>query len=41
LEIKRILVNYFTGKLTAEADKVWKEKGLTDNDVDKWLKELS
>ena len=41
LEIKRMLANYFTGKLTAEADKVWDEKGLTDDDMDKWLKELS
>ena len=41
LEIKRMLANYFAGKLTAEADKVWDEKGLTDDDMDKWLKELS
>ena len=41
LEIKRMLANYFADKLAAEAEKVWDEKGLTDGDIDKWLKELS
>lgn len=41
IEIKRILAAYFANKLTAEADRIWEEKGLTDDDMDKWLKELS
>jgi len=41
LEIKRILACYFADKLVKEAEKVWNEKGLTDEDMDKWLKELS
>lgn len=41
LEIKRMLSDYFAGKLTAEADKLWDEKGLTNEDMDKWLKDLS
>jgi len=41
LEIKRILANYFAGKLTAEAERIWNEKGLTNEDMDKWLKEFS
>lgn len=41
IKIKRILAAYFANKLTAEADRIWEEKGLTDDDMDKWLKELS
>lgn len=41
LEIKRILANYFAGKLTAEAERIWNEKGLTNEDMDKWLKKFS
>ncbi len=41
LEIKRILAGYFADKLVTEAEKVWDEKGITNEDMDKWLKELS
>ncbi len=41
LDIKRLLAGYFSGKLTREVERVWDEKGLTDDDMDRWLKELS
>ncbi len=41
LEIKRMLGDYFSGKLAREAGKIWNEKGLTDDDMDRWLEELS
>lgn len=41
LDIKRMLADYFSTKLVAEADTVWNEKGLTNEDMDNWLKELS
>jgi hypothetical protein len=40
IEIKRILADYFANKLTAEANRIWDEKSLTNDDMDKWLKEL-
>lgn len=39
LEIKDLLAKYFAGKATEEADKVWKEKGLTNDTMDSWLNE--
>jgi len=41
LDIKRMLADYFSRKLVKEADRVWDEKGLTNDDMDRWLKELS
>lgn len=41
LEIKRMLAEYFAGKLGGETGKIWDKKGLTDDDMDRWLKELS
>jgi hypothetical protein len=40
-EIKRILLRYFAKKASDEADKVWEEKGLTNEDMDRWLNEDS
>lgn len=39
LEIKRMLANYFMKKAIEEADKVWDEKGYTNETMDEWLKE--
>lgn len=41
LEIKQLLANYFSTKLEREAERIWDEKGLTNDDMDRWLKELS
>jgi hypothetical protein len=38
-ELKRILANYFAQKAIKEADKIWEEKGFTNEDMDKWLNE--
>ena len=39
VEIKRILANYFAQRAIKEADKIWEEKGLSNEDMDKWLNE--
>jgi hypothetical protein len=39
LEIKRILVQYFAQKATEEMDKVWDEKGWTNETMEGFLKE--
>jgi hypothetical protein len=39
VEIKRILANYFAQKAISGADKIWDEKGLTNQDMKKWLNE--
>ena len=35
-EIKTILAKYFADKATDEMDKVWEEKGLTEQDMFNW-----
>jgi hypothetical protein len=39
VEIKRMLANYFAQRAIREADKIWEEKGLSNEDMDKWLNE--
>ncbi len=39
LEIKRLLAKYFMKKAVEGADKVWDEKGFTNETMDEWLKE--
>jgi len=36
-EIKRLIVNYLAQKLAFNADKVWEEKGWTNEDMNKFL----
>jgi hypothetical protein len=38
-EVKDILAKYFADKATHEADRIWKEKGLTNDTMDTWLNE--
>ena len=38
LEIKQLLVRYFADKATEEADKLWDEKGWTNDTMREWLK---
>jgi len=40
-EIKDLIANYFTNKSIESASKMWDEKGLTNDDMDKWLNEPS
>ena len=39
LEIKDLLAGYFADKATKKADKIWKEKGFTNDTMDSWLNE--
>jgi hypothetical protein len=36
-EINKLIVNYFAEKAVASANKVWDEKGYSDDLMDKWL----
>ena len=39
-DIKQLLAEYFSRKLASETKRIWDEKGLSDDDMDKWLKNL-
>lgn len=39
LAIKKLIMKYLGEKITRMADKVWEEKGWTDDDVDRMLNE--
>jgi len=39
LELKDILANFYAKKSIEYANKAWKEKKLTTNDMDNWLNE--
>lgn len=38
-EIKRMLAHYFADKATEAMDNVWKERGLTEQDMINWTQE--
>ncbi len=38
-EVRRLLGRYFGQKASQDADRVWDERGLTDEDMDAWLHE--
>ena len=40
-ELKNVLSKFYADKAITAADKVWNEKGFTNNDMDKWLNEKS
>ena len=39
VEIKRLIVRYLAQKITRMADDIWEEKGWTDDDMERLLKE--
>ena len=39
IEIKRLIVNYLSQKITGLADEVWEEKNWSDEDIEKMLHE--
>ena len=39
LHIKRYLASYFADKAIKGADKIWDEKGYTNDTMNQWLKE--
>ncbi len=38
-QVRRLLGQYFGHKATRAADRVWDERGLTNEDMDAWLHE--
>jgi hypothetical protein len=40
-ELKNILAAFYADKATGRANAVWDEKGLTEDDMKKWLNEKS
>lgn len=39
LELKQVLANFFARKAIQEADQIWDEQNLTDDDMEEWLNE--
>ncbi len=39
LEIKRMLAHFFAPRAIKEADRIGEEKGLSDEDMEKWVNE--
>lgn len=39
LPVKKYLASYFADKAIEEADKIWDEKGYTNNTMNQWLNE--
>lgn len=39
LEIKNLLADYFSKRLTQEMDELWKKNNLNDKTIDQWSKE--
>ena len=40
-ELKNVLAKFYADKAIAAADMIWDEKGLTNDEMDKWLNEKS
>jgi len=38
-ELKRILAKFYAEKAIREADRIWDEKGFTQQDMENWLNE--
>ncbi len=38
-DLKQLLATFFADKAIKGADKLWDEKGLTNDDMDQWLNE--
>jgi len=39
IELKNVLAGFFAEKAIKSADRIWDEKGLTNDDMDAWLNE--
>lgn len=37
IKLKRLLADFFAKELVTDATNFWKEKNLTDEDMDRWL----
>ncbi len=40
-ELKAVIANFYANKAIQRADEIWDEKGLTNDDMDKWLNQKS
>lgn len=40
-ELKKLIGQYYAKKATDEANRIWEERTLTQEDMDKWLHEKS
>jgi len=40
-DLKRLLAKFYSDKAISQANEIWDEKGLTDEDMDKWLNQKS
>ncbi len=38
-ELKRILAHFYAKRAIQEADRIWDERGLTNDDMEQWLNE--
>ena len=41
IELKDLLSGFYADKAVSQADMLWDEKGLSDQDMDKWLNSKS
>jgi L-amino acid N-acyltransferase YncA len=41
IELKDLIVKFYADKVTSQANAIWDEKGLTNEDMDKWLNQKS
>ncbi len=41
VELKDLLSRFYAEKAIGQADEIWDQKELTDNDMEKWLNEKS
>lgn len=39
IELKQVLARFFAQKAVEEADQIWDDKNLTNQDMDSWLNE--
>ena len=41
IELKDLIAKFYADKASAKADEIWDERGLTNEDMDKWLNQKS
>lgn len=41
MELKDVLANFFGNKAIEKANQIWDERGLSNEDMDKWLNQKS
>jgi hypothetical protein len=41
IELKDVLARFYAEKAISQADAIWTERGLSDQDMEKWLNEKS